>query len=129
MALKRPRDTRWSSHYGTLINLMHLFPFIIDVLKYIGENGSDDPQMAEAIDLPDIMNRFEFVFVLHLMKKILGIIYELSQVLQRKDQGILNAMNLNVYVAKGRSRHGSEEMINLHHYRVELFYSVIDMQF
>ncbi|KAJ9159711.1 hypothetical protein P3X46_025190 [Hevea brasiliensis] len=94
MALKRPRDTRWSSHYGTLINLMHLFPFIIDVLKYIGENGSDDPQMAEAIDLPDIMNRFEFVFVLHLMKKILGIIYELSQVLQRKDQGILNAMNL-----------------------------------
>ncbi|KAJ9183036.1 hypothetical protein P3X46_006955 [Hevea brasiliensis] len=160
MALKRSGDTRWSFHYGTLINLMHLFSSIIDVLKYIGENGSDDPQRVEAIDLLDIMNRFEFVFVLNLMKKILGITYELSQVLQRRDQDIVNAMiwlksqNVDgwdsllpellefcgkydivvldmedVYVARGRSRHRSEEMINLYHYNVELFYSVIDMQF
>ncbi|XP_058003680.1 uncharacterized protein LOC131180087 [Hevea brasiliensis] len=58
------------------------------------ENGSDDPQRAEVIDLLDIMNRFEFVFVLHLMKNILGITHELSQVLQRRDQDIVNAMNL-----------------------------------
>ncbi|XP_058003962.1 uncharacterized protein LOC110655698 [Hevea brasiliensis] len=56
MALKRSGDTRWSSHYGTVVNLMHLFPSVIDVLEYIGENGSDDPQRAEAIDLLDIMN-------------------------------------------------------------------------
>ncbi|XP_057997282.1 uncharacterized protein LOC110644107 [Hevea brasiliensis] len=93
-ALKRSGDTHWSSHYGTLINLIYLFPSIIDVLVYIGENGNDDPQRAEAIDLLDIMNRFEFVFVLHLMKKILGITHELSQVLQRRDQDIVNAMNL-----------------------------------
>ncbi|XP_057986858.1 uncharacterized protein LOC131171293 [Hevea brasiliensis] len=35
----------------------------------------------------------------------------------------------DVYVARGTSRRRSEEMTNLHHYRVELFYSVIDMQF
>ncbi|KAJ9170334.1 hypothetical protein P3X46_018449 [Hevea brasiliensis] len=80
MALKRSGDTRWSSHY---------------------ENGSDDPQRAEAIDLLDIMNRFEFIFVLHLMKKILGITHELSQVLQRRDQDIVNAMNL-IKVSKCR---------------------------
>ncbi|KAJ9134880.1 hypothetical protein P3X46_032125 [Hevea brasiliensis] len=163
MALKRLGDTHWSSHYGTLINLIHLFPSVIDVLEYIGENGSDDPQRAKAIDLLDIMNRFEFVFVLHLMKKILGI----TQVLQRMDQDIVNAMNLvkvskcrlqvirengleslllevlefcgkydiavldveDVYATRGRSRRRSEEMTNFHHYRVELFYYVIDMQF
>ncbi|XP_057990430.1 uncharacterized protein LOC110649439 [Hevea brasiliensis] len=85
MTLKRLGDTHWSSHYDTLINLIHLFPYIIDVFEYIGENGSDDPQRAEAIDLLDIINRFEFVFVLHLMKKISGITHELSQVLQRRD--------------------------------------------
>ncbi|XP_057770211.1 uncharacterized protein LOC130990025 [Salvia miltiorrhiza] len=73
MELKRPGDTRWSSHYGTLINLMHLFSSIIDVLEYVGKNGNDDAQRAEAIDLLDVMNRFEFVFVLHIMRKILGI--------------------------------------------------------
>ncbi|KAJ9177215.1 hypothetical protein P3X46_012454 [Hevea brasiliensis] len=147
------KDTCWSFHYGTLINLIHLFPSVIDVLEYIGENDSDDPQKAEAIDLLDIMNRFEFIF--------------LSQVLQKRDQDIVSAMNLvkvskchlqvirengwealllevlefcdkydiavldmeDVYVARGRSRRRSEEMTNLHHYRVELFYSMIDMHF
>ncbi len=51
--------------------MIHLFPSVIDVLEYIGDNDSDDPQRAEAIDLLDIMNRFEFIFVLHLMKNIL----------------------------------------------------------
>ncbi|XP_057790841.1 uncharacterized protein LOC131007949 [Salvia miltiorrhiza] len=94
MELKRPGDTRWSSHYGTLINLMHLFSSIIDVLEYVGNNGNDDAQRAEAIDLLEVMNHFEFVFVLHIMRQILGITHELSQVLQRKDQDIVNAMNL-----------------------------------
>ena len=166
MALKRPGDTRWSSHYGTLINLMHLFSSVVDVLEYVGENGNDDQQRAEANDLLEIMNQFEFVFVLHLMRKILGITHELSQVLQRKDQDIVNAMNLvkvskarlqavrddgwesllievsnfcskheiimlnmeDAYATRGRPRRRVEKMTNLHHYRVELFYSVIDMQ-
>ncbi|KAJ9182094.1 hypothetical protein P3X46_006123 [Hevea brasiliensis] len=101
LLLYRPGDTHWSSHYGMLINLIHLFPSVIDVFESIGENGSDNPQRVEAIYLLDIMNRFEFVFVLHLMKKILGITHELSQVLQRRNQDIVNAMNL-VKVSKCR---------------------------
>lgn len=45
----------------------------------------------------DIINRFEFVFVLHLIKNILGITRDFSQVLHRKDQDIVNAM----YLVKG----------------------------
>ncbi|KAG6424924.1 hypothetical protein SASPL_115347 [Salvia splendens] len=72
MSLKRPGDTRWSSHYGTLINLIHLFSSI-----------------AEADDVSEIINRFEFIFVLHLMKQILGITHELSQVLQKRIKTLL----------------------------------------
>ncbi|XP_042009034.1 zinc finger MYM-type protein 1-like [Salvia splendens] len=101
MSLKRPGDTRWSSHYGTLVNLIHLYSSIVDVLEYVGENGHDNSIRAEADDVLEIINSFEFVFVLHLMKQILGITHELSQVLQKKDQDIVNAMNL-VKVAKLR---------------------------
>ncbi|KAJ8771700.1 hypothetical protein K2173_026877 [Erythroxylum novogranatense] len=166
MTLKRPGDTRWGSHFGTLINLLHLFSSVIEVLEFVGENGNDDSQRAEAIDLIDIMLRFEFLFVLHLMIKILGITNGLSQVLQKKDQNIVNAMHLvkvskchlqqvrddgwesllkqvvdfygennvseidmqDMFIVRGRSRRRSEDMTNLHHYRVELFYSMIDMQ-
>ncbi|XP_039140543.1 uncharacterized protein LOC120277767 [Dioscorea cayenensis subsp. rotundata] len=40
------------------------------------------------------MESFEFVFVLHLMMKVLGITNELSNALQQKDQNIVNAMAL-----------------------------------
>ncbi|XP_042056036.1 zinc finger MYM-type protein 1-like [Salvia splendens] len=98
-SLTRPGDTHWSSHYGTLINLMHLFSSINDVLEYVGENGYEDAHRAEALDVQEILNHFEFIFVLHLMRKLLGITHDLSQVLQKKDQDIVNAMNL-VKVAK-----------------------------
>ena len=40
------------------------------------------------------MTSFEFVFILHLMKELLGFTDDLSQALQRKSQDILNAMHL-----------------------------------
>ncbi|KAJ8770648.1 hypothetical protein K2173_021295 [Erythroxylum novogranatense] len=88
---------------------------------------NDDSQRAEAIDLIDIMFHFEFLFVLHLMIKILGITNGLSQILQKKDQ-IYEIDMQDMFIVRGRSRRRSEDMTNLHHYRVEFFYSVIDMQ-
>ena len=34
---------------------------------------------------------------------------------------------LDLFVIRGRSRHNVEESTNLHHYRVEVFYTAIDM--
>ena len=39
-SLKRSCDTRWSLHYNTLISLIDMFPFIIDVLDTIAEDGA-----------------------------------------------------------------------------------------
>ncbi|GMP24744.1 hypothetical protein CsSME_00001906 [Camellia sinensis var. sinensis] len=140
--LKRAGDTRWGSHYCTLVSL------------------------AKANVLLVSIQSFEFVFNLHLMKTILVITSELSQALQRKDQDIVNAMNLvqiskvrlqkmmesgwtsllddilsfcekheidvpqmeDMFVARGRKRRNAQEIINLHHYRAELFYTVLVMQ-
>ncbi|XP_042059359.1 zinc finger MYM-type protein 1-like [Salvia splendens] len=41
LGLKRPGDTRWSSHYKTLLNVMDLFSTIVKVLMIIGKNGSN----------------------------------------------------------------------------------------
>ena len=46
MSLKRPRDTHWSSHYGALVNLIHMFSSVIDVIETIIEDGLDSDQRA-----------------------------------------------------------------------------------
>ncbi|XP_028110203.1 zinc finger MYM-type protein 1-like [Camellia sinensis] len=92
--LKRTGDTRWSSHYDTLVSLAGMFSTVIDVLEMISEDGSNSKQRAEANVLLDSIQLFEFVFNLHLMKTVLAITSELSQALQRKDQDIVNTMNL-----------------------------------
>ncbi|XP_028123474.1 uncharacterized protein LOC114320597 [Camellia sinensis] len=99
--LKCTGDTRWSSHYGTLVSLAGMFSTVIDVLEMISEDGSNSEQRAEANVLLDSIQLFEFVFNLHLMKTVLAITSELSQALQRKDQDIVNTMNL-VQISKVR---------------------------
>ncbi|KAH1240684.1 Zinc finger MYM-type protein 1 [Glycine max] len=93
-SLKRAVDTRWGSHYATLINLILMYSSIVDVLEIIKEDGSNADQRAEANGLLHLLEDFDFAFTLHLMKNVLGISNELSQALQRKDQDIINAMNL-----------------------------------
>ncbi|XP_028064755.1 uncharacterized protein LOC114267878 [Camellia sinensis] len=137
--LKHATDTRWDSHYGTLVSLASMFLTVINVLEMISEDGSNSEQRVETNVLLDSIQSFEFVFNLHLMRTILAITSELSQALQRKDQDIINAMNLvqheidvpqmdDMFVAQGRRRHKAQEITNLHHYRTELFYTILDMQ-
>uniref|UniRef100_A0A2N9GDV8 DUF4371 domain-containing protein n=1 Tax=Fagus sylvatica TaxID=28930 RepID=A0A2N9GDV8_FAGSY len=39
-SLKRSCDTRWSSHYNTMISLIDMFPSIVDVLDAVAEDGA-----------------------------------------------------------------------------------------
>ncbi|ESR65508.1 hypothetical protein CICLE_v10007751mg [Citrus x clementina] len=165
ITLKRPADTRWSSHYGTLMSIISMFPSVVDVLEVIEVEGNSE-QRFQANTLLKLMQSFDFVFCLFLMKNILGYANELSRALQRKDQDILNAVKLvevykhnlqklrdsgwdslfgqvstfcskhdidvldmdDLFLIPGRSRRKAREITNLHRYRVELFYAVLDMQ-
>ncbi|XP_016172802.1 zinc finger MYM-type protein 1-like [Arachis ipaensis] len=123
--LKRAGDTRWGSHYGTILRLISLFPSVVNVLEYVEEDGNNSEQRAEAFT------------------------NELSQALQRNDQDIVNAMALvkvskqrlqtirdnitvpkmdDIFVSQGRSRRKAQKISNLHHFQVEIFYQVVDRQ-
>ncbi|XP_074377760.1 uncharacterized protein LOC141719283 [Apium graveolens] len=143
-----------------------MYPSVVNLLEYVENYGTLSNQRSNANDLLDIIQCFEFGFLLHLMKNVLGITNELSQALQRKDQDLLNAMDLvkaakikfhnlrengleclfeetyefcnknlitiprmeEVFVPRGRSRRGAEQITNDVHYRTSLFYTVIDAQ-
>ena len=93
VTLKRSADTRWGSHYGTLLSIITMFPSIIYMLEIISNEGNSE-QRFQATMLLKSMQSFDFVFSLLLMKNILGFAHELSQALQKKDQDIVNAMKL-----------------------------------
>ena len=92
--IKRSADTRWSSHYGMLINFIALFPSIADVLDEIANDKVGSDQKDNAYISLGLLQSFDYIFSLHLMRIVLGISHELSQALQRDDQDIVNAMDL-----------------------------------
>ena len=71
-SLRRFGDTRWGSHYDTLISISTMFSSIGDVLEIIIKDGSNSEQKCEANNLLELMNSFTFVFSLHLMRDVLG---------------------------------------------------------
>ncbi|XP_022030925.1 zinc finger MYM-type protein 1-like [Helianthus annuus] len=97
----RPGDTRWNSHYKTLIRLVDMFPSIIRVLEYVKKECNNPSTQNQAFKMIGFLSSFEFAFYLHLMLHILGLTDILSRALQRKDQDILEAVLL-VETTKGK---------------------------
>ncbi|CAN0926507.1 Zinc finger MYM-type protein 1, partial [Linum grandiflorum] len=165
LGLRRPCETRWGSQFGTLINLSTIFSSVIEVLDDMLHGGTNEAK-GDAYDMLLRLQSFGFAFMLKLMTKVLAITNELSVALQRKDQDIVNAMQLvrvsklrlqglrdegwesllhdvilfcskeniqipsmdGFFVLPGRPRRNSEQVTNLHHYQVEIFYTIVDMQ-
>jgi hypothetical protein len=71
---------------------------VIEVLNGIVEDGTDMDDRGVASGYLINMETFEFVFILHLMLRVLGLTNDLSQALQQKDQNIVSAMNMIVSV-------------------------------
>ena len=74
------------------------------VLENVIKDGNFCSQKSEADGAYDIMTSFEFVFILHLMRELLGIINDLSQDLQLKSHNIMNAMHLVSLTKKTSSK-------------------------
>ncbi|KAK1358124.1 hypothetical protein POM88_051380 [Heracleum sosnowskyi] len=91
--LGRPSDTRWGSHFKTILNVLDLYPTILESLDAIAE-VSDTVDSNKAQSIIHLLMSFDFVFVAHLMVAIFGITNELNVALQRHDQDIVNAMSM-----------------------------------
>ncbi|XP_042423516.1 zinc finger MYM-type protein 1-like [Zingiber officinale] len=92
-SLARPGDTRWGSHHSTLCRIEQMWPSVIEVLQNLIDDG-DRSSKGLSRTLVERMERYEFVFILLLMKRILAIKNHLSTVLQEKDQNIVNVIRL-----------------------------------
>ena len=93
--LQRASDTRWGSHYHSLVNLNIMFDAMIEVLDFFAQDGREREQRGEASFLLRTLQTFDFIFFLKLMLNILGITNVLSKALQRRDQDIENAVKLS----------------------------------
>ncbi|XP_057719939.1 uncharacterized protein LOC130934381 [Arachis stenosperma] len=92
--LKRSGDTRWCSHFNSIYSLLRMFGATTSVLEDLATNGSTYSQRGDATYARKSLLSFDFVFILHMMKEIIGITNKLCQTLQQKSQDILNAMHL-----------------------------------
>jgi hypothetical protein len=97
-SLARPGDTRWGSHHKTLIRIHQMWDSVISVLDSISHDGTDSEERGLASGYMINMETFEFVIILHLMLRVLGLTNDLSHALQQKDQNIVCAMNMIVSV-------------------------------
>ncbi|KAL5752142.1 hypothetical protein ACOSQ2_022649 [Xanthoceras sorbifolium] len=92
--LQRAGDTRWGSHFRFICSLLRLFGPTCVVIQNIIYDGSNYTQRGDVDDAYDAITSFEFAFILHLMKEIMGFADILCQALQQKSQDISNAMHL-----------------------------------
>jgi hypothetical protein len=94
--LQRPCDTRWSSHYASVCSLLKLYKPTFLVLKSIATSkgsGTSPSARAKASGAVKLMMSFDFIFILHVMKELMGITDLLCKKLQQKSQDIVNAMD------------------------------------
>lgn len=92
--LQRPGDTRWSSHYDSVCSLLKLYRPTYLVLKDIATaRDSTSSTRAKAAGAVKSLMSFDFVFILHVMKELMGITDLLCKKLQQKSQDIVNAMD------------------------------------
>ncbi|KAK1390894.1 hypothetical protein POM88_019072 [Heracleum sosnowskyi] len=117
--LGRPCDTRWGSHFKTILNVLDLYPTILESLDAIAE-VSDTIDSNKAQSITHLLMSFDFVFVAHLMVAIFGITNELNVALQKHDQDIVNAMAM-VDITKTSLQKLRDEGWNFHMDKVTSF--------
>ena len=84
LGLARPGDTRWGSHYKTLLNVLALYPSVVHVLLVIGNQSSNSDDTVKAETIMYGIESFHFAFMLHFMVGIFALTNELSHALQKK---------------------------------------------
>ncbi|KAK3226113.1 hypothetical protein Dsin_005975 [Dipteronia sinensis] len=92
--LQRHGPTRWSSHFTSVSRLIDMFCSTCTILEKLMDNGLNSNIRGEAKGAYKEIKTFEFVFILLLLYKVLGVSDMLCQALQMKSQDILNALNL-----------------------------------
>ncbi|XP_022899203.1 uncharacterized protein LOC111412495 [Olea europaea var. sylvestris] len=91
----------------------------VDVIEMIATDATSFGHRGKARILLGFILTFDFVFSLHLMKWVLGI----------SDEHNIDVPNMDdMFIPLGPSRGKTQGITNLHHFRVDFFYAIIDLQ-
>ncbi|XP_058744296.1 uncharacterized protein LOC131616856 [Vicia villosa] len=107
-SLDRLGDTRWGSHYTTLIRLDQMWSSMLEVLSTVDEDGRGPSQAAGLIE-----NLESFLICFHFEAYVKVVCIPVPNM----DEEI---------PIWSRSRREGRTATNLHHYRAEIFYVAID---
>jgi hypothetical protein len=114
-SLRRPRETRWGSHLGSISALVDMFNVVSLVLQNLAAYSSTGANRVDGDTSFSYLISFEFVFILCMMREILEITEYLGQALQKKAQDIVNAIHLvhstKTLLEQLRSDNGGETFI------------------
>ncbi|CAN1294675.1 Zinc finger MYM-type protein 1 [Linum perenne] len=91
-SLTRAGQTRWHSHYHSVLSIIDMFHATCEVLRDISENCKEGPARAQARGAYQKIETFEFVFHLHLMKAMMEITNFLCQAFQQESVDIVAAL-------------------------------------
>ncbi|XP_073023974.1 uncharacterized protein [Primulina eburnea] len=91
--LQRAGKTRWSSHFESICSMIDMYSSVIIVLEHMMEEASSNSTRGEATGFLIALRSFDFIFILYLMHKIMGITDLLCRALQKKSLDIVNAMD------------------------------------
>ena len=92
--VKRATDTRWGSHFSSNCSLIRMYEATCFVLKKIAKEATNYSTSGNADSAYNYLKSFDFIFILHLMKEIMGITDVLCQALQLQAQDVVNVMFL-----------------------------------
>jgi hypothetical protein len=92
--LTQAGDAHWGSHFHSICSVLRMFNPTCIVFKNIIEEGFTYSQREDANVAYTMITSFKFVFILHLMRKIIGTTDCLCQHLQQNSQDISSAMQL-----------------------------------
>ncbi|XP_034198219.1 uncharacterized protein LOC117613754, partial [Prunus dulcis] len=132
-SLKRAGDTRWNSHYGTLLSIISMFKSVVKVLKLIIEDGSTDNIVTSITKKrPRYWECNVFSQRLQGHTKDMrdnGFEALLDQVFSFCGKHDIEVPSMDdAYVAQWRSHRRAPRITQIHHYRVDIFIQIIEWQ-
>ncbi|XP_044355557.1 52 kDa repressor of the inhibitor of the protein kinase isoform X3 [Triticum aestivum] len=121
LSLQRPGDTRWNSHYKTLLGLSKMFSSVVKVLEYVEKDGTDTGKRRQARDVESTKRELEKLRTNEGWDSLMRKVYCFCE---KHDIPVLDMEDAYVNPKKPRQKTGIN---NEHYYRVDCFFAVLDL--
>ncbi|XP_076886823.1 uncharacterized protein LOC143536794 [Bidens hawaiensis] len=134
LSLARAGDTRWSSHEKTILRLLTLYPSVIDVLEYIEKSGefsnyqNESPFQRKDQDMLNAVKLVKLTDEGLKRYRLEGFDSLLEDVTSFCEKYEIEVVDMEAEYVDPRFKRKKTGITNRHHYVVNKFNTVLDMQ-